>query len=115
MPAPPSCLHLFNLPQPHTRPILLTALPPPPLSPHCAADAAGVAAAAASADLAPLRTYLAAARCADFAIAPDMEQFLQQGEPGLCIGVCLVALVAPGAAILCGRAFKSCAHMLPLW
>jgi hypothetical protein len=46
------------------------------------ADAAGVAAAAASADLAPLRAYLAAARCADFAIAPDVEEFLQQELAG---------------------------------
>lgn len=62
--------------------LLLTAPPPhrPCLRPH-SADAAGVAVAAASADLAPLRAYLAAARCADFGIAPDMEQFLQQGEP----------------------------------
>lgn len=35
--------------------------------------------AAASADLAPLRAYLAAARAADFRIAPELEAFLQQG------------------------------------
>lgn len=46
------------------------------------ADAASVAAAATSADLDPLRAYLAAVRCTDFAIAPDTEVFLQQELAG---------------------------------
>jgi hypothetical protein len=44
-----------------------------------AANGEAAAAAAAGADLAPLHAYLAAARAADFAIAPDTEAFLQQG------------------------------------
>ncbi|KAL4442708.1 hypothetical protein ABPG77_006702 [Micractinium sp. CCAP 211/92] len=46
------------------------------------ADAASVLATASSADLAPLRTYLAAARTTDFSISPAMEAFLQQELAG---------------------------------
>ncbi|KAL4424256.1 hypothetical protein ABPG75_001557 [Micractinium tetrahymenae] len=56
------------------------ALPLRPTAPL--ADAAAVQAAATSADLPPLRAYLAAARSADFAIGPDMEAFLQQELAG---------------------------------
>lgn len=61
-------------------------------------------ATAMSADLAPLRTYLAAARTTDFSISPAMEAFLQQG--GGPAGIPLHPFTSLAPALLLSRRFS---------